>query len=61
VALLSVRCGDCVLGQPLSQSILRGRDANLRYEIVGVVEDILTYGVRQPAVDGVFYPLRQLP
>jgi putative ABC transport system permease protein len=48
-------------GQPLGQSILRGRDANLRYEIVGVVEDILTYGVRRPAVDEVFYPLRQLP
>lgn len=48
-------------GSPIGQSILRGRDANLRYAIVGIVEDIRSYGLRQPAVDEVFYPLRQLP
>jgi putative ABC transport system permease protein len=48
-------------GDPLGQSILRGRDANLRYEIVGIVEDVHTYGPRRAAVDEVFYPLRQLP
>jgi putative ABC transport system permease protein len=48
-------------GDPLGQSILRGRDANLRYEIIGVVEDIRTYGLRRDPVDEVFYPIRQLP
>jgi putative ABC transport system permease protein len=48
-------------GNPIGQVILRGRDANLRYEIVGVVEDVRSYGVRQPVVDEVFYPIRQLP
>jgi putative ABC transport system permease protein len=48
-------------GNPLGQAILRGRDANLRYEIVGIVDDVRSYGVRQPVVDEVFYPLRQLP
>jgi putative ABC transport system permease protein len=46
---------------PIGQAILRGRDANIRYEIVGIVEDIRTFGVRQPVVDEVFYPIRQLP
>jgi ABC-type antimicrobial peptide transport system permease subunit len=48
-------------GSPLGEAILRGRDANIRYEIVGVVADIRSYGVREPVVDEVFYPLRQLP
>jgi putative ABC transport system permease protein len=48
-------------GNPIGQVILRGREANLRYEIVGVVEDIRTYGLQQPAVEEVFYPFRQLP
>jgi predicted permease len=48
-------------GSPLGEAILRGRDANIRYEIVGVVEDIRSYGVQAPAVEEVFYPLRQLP
>jgi putative ABC transport system permease protein len=48
-------------GDPIGQSILRGREANLRYEIVGVVEDIRTYGIRREPVDEVFYPIRQLP
>lgn len=48
-------------GSPIGQSVLRGRDADLRYEIVGVVEDVRTYGVRSPVIEEVFYPLRQLP
>jgi putative ABC transport system permease protein len=48
-------------GRAVGEAILRGRDANLRYEIVGVVEDVRSYGIRRPAVDEVFYPLRQLP
>ncbi|HET9370530.1 MAG TPA: ABC transporter permease [Vicinamibacterales bacterium] len=48
-------------GDPIGQSVLRGRDADLRYEIIGVVEDVRTYGLRQDAVDEIFYPIRQLP
>jgi predicted permease len=48
-------------GNPLGQAILRGRNADIRYEIVGVVQDVRSYGLQQPAVDEVFYPLRQLP
>jgi putative ABC transport system permease protein len=48
-------------GNPIGQSILRGREANLRYEIVGVVGDVWTYGLQTPVVEEVFYPLRQLP
>jgi putative ABC transport system permease protein len=48
-------------GNPLGQAILRGRNADLRYEIVGVVQDVRSYGLQQPAVDEVYYPLRQLP
>jgi putative ABC transport system permease protein len=48
-------------GEPLGRAILRGRNADLRYEIVGVVQDVRSYGLQQPAVDEVFYSLRQLP
>jgi putative ABC transport system permease protein len=48
-------------GNPIGQAILRGREADLRYEIVGVVEDIRSYGLRRPVVEEIFYPLRQLP
>jgi putative ABC transport system permease protein len=48
-------------GSPVGQSVLRGREANLRYEIVGVVDDVRTYGLQTPVVEEVFYPLRQLP
>ena len=48
-------------GDPIGQAILRGRDANLRYEIIGIVADVRSYGLRQPVVDEVYYPLRQLP
>jgi putative ABC transport system permease protein len=48
-------------GDPLGQAILRGRNADLRYEIVGVVQDVRSYGLRQPVVDEVYYPLRQVP
>jgi putative ABC transport system permease protein len=48
-------------GDPLGHSILRGRNADLRHEIVGVVQDVQSYGLQRPAVDEVFYPLRQVP
>jgi putative ABC transport system permease protein len=48
-------------GDPIGQRVLRGRDADLAYEVVGVVEDVRSYGLRRPAVDEVYYPLRQLP
>jgi hypothetical protein len=48
-------------GRALGQVIRRGRDAGLAYEVVGVVEDVSSYGLRRPPVDEVFYPLRQLP
>jgi putative ABC transport system permease protein len=48
-------------GNPIGQTIRRGRDADLNYEIVGIVDDVHTYGLRRPPVDEVYYPLRQLP
>jgi predicted permease len=48
-------------GSPLGKTIRRGRDANIEYEIVGVVQDIRTFGVRRDSVEEVFYPIRQLP
>jgi predicted permease len=48
-------------GRGIGQVILRGINANIRYEVVGVVEDIKTTGARTAPADEVFYPFRQLP
>ncbi len=45
---------------PLGRTLLRGRDADVRAEIVGVVHDVKTNGVNNPAPDEIYYPMRQL-
>ena len=46
---------------PLGAVVLRGRDADQRFEIVGVVDDIRTNGPTNPAPDELFLPFRQVP
>jgi len=41
--------------------ILRGRDAELKAEIVGVIRDVKTNGLNAPTPDEIYYPMRQLP
>jgi predicted permease len=48
-------------GEPaLGHVILRGKDANVRAEIVGVVADVKTNGLNVAAPDEIYYPMRQL-
>jgi predicted permease len=44
----------------LGQTMLRGRDAEIRAEIVGVIRDVKTNGLNAPAPDEIYYPMRQL-
>jgi predicted permease len=46
---------------PLGRVLLRGRDADVRSEIVGVIRDVRTLGVNTPAPDEIYFPMRQLP
>ncbi|HEX6975733.1 MAG TPA: ABC transporter permease, partial [Vicinamibacterales bacterium] len=46
---------------PIGEVLLRGRDADQRFEIVGVVADVKTNGPRQDAPGEVFLPFRQVP
>ncbi len=46
---------------PLGKVLLRGRDAEIRSEIVGVIDDVKTNGLNAPAPDEIYYPMRQLP
>jgi len=46
---------------PLGQTLLRGRDAEIRAEIVGVIRDVKTNGLNVPAPDEIYFPMRQLP
>lgn len=46
---------------PLGDVILRGRNANERYEIVGVVADVKTNGLTAAPPDEIFYPFWQIP
>jgi predicted permease len=48
--------GETALGKVL----LRGRDAELRAEVVGVIRDVKTAGLNAPAPDEIYYPMRQL-
>ena len=48
--------GESALGKVL----LRGRDAEIKHEIVGVIHDVKTNGLNAPAPDEVYYPMRQL-
>lgn len=45
----------------IGQVILRGRDANQPFEVVGVVADVKTNGLRNPTPDEIFYSFRQIP
>ncbi len=45
----------------LGQVIRRGREADQLFEIVGVVSDVKTNGLRLPTPDETFYSFRQLP
>ncbi|HXI30974.1 MAG TPA: ABC transporter permease [Vicinamibacterales bacterium] len=45
----------------LGRIMLRGRDAELKAEIVGVIHDVKTNGLNVPAPDEIYYPIRQLP
>ena len=45
---------------PLGKIMLRGRDAEIRAEIVGVIHDVKTIGLNLPVPDEIYYPIRQL-
>jgi len=45
---------------PLGRTLLRGKDADVRAEIVGVIHDVKTNGLNNPAPDEIYYPMRQL-
>ena len=64
--------GVCIINQSLAKRlfpgesalgkiILRGRDAELKAEIVGVIHDVKTNGLNVPAPDEIYYPIRQVP
>jgi predicted permease len=49
-------------GEPaLGHILLRGKDADLKAEVVGVIHDVKTNGLNAPAPDEIYFPLRQLP
>ena len=45
---------------PLGHTLLRGRDAEIAAEIVGVIRDVKTNGLSAPTPDEIYYPMRQL-
>ncbi len=45
---------------PLGKVLLRGRDADIHVQIVGVVGDVKTSGLNAPPPDTIYYPVRQL-
>jgi len=44
----------------LGKVIRRGRDAEILSEIVGVIRDVKTNGLNNPAPDEIYYPMRQM-
>ena len=63
--------GVCIINESLAKRlfpgesalgtiILRGRDADIRAEVVGVIHDVKTNGLSAPAPDEVYYPFRQM-
>ena len=44
----------------LGKMLLRGSDADIKSEIVGVIRDVKTNGLNAPVPDEVYYPMRQL-
>jgi len=64
--------GVCIINETLAKRLfpgesalghimLRGRDAELKAEVVGVIHDVKTNGLNVPAPDEIYYPMRQLP
>ncbi len=45
---------------PLGKVLLRGRDADIHVEIVGIVGDVKSNGLNAPPPDTIYYPVRQL-
>lgn len=45
---------------PLGQVLLRGRDADVKVEVVGVFADVKSNGLNSPVPDEVYYPMSQL-
>jgi predicted permease len=45
---------------PLGHVLLRGRDAEIRAEIVGVIRNVNTIGINTPPPDEIYFPMRQL-
>lgn len=45
---------------PLGKVLLRGPNADIAHEIVGVIRDVKTNGLSAPVPDEIFYPMRQL-
>jgi predicted permease len=63
--------GVCIINESLStrlfagqsalgQVMLRGRDGEIKAEVVGVIRDVKTNGLNAPAPDEIYYPMRQL-
>ena len=61
----------CIINQPLATRLfpgespighvlMRGRDAEIRHEIVGVIGDVKSNGLNSPVPDEIYYPMRQL-
>lgn len=44
----------------VGQILLRGRDAEIKVEIVGVIADVKSAGLNAPAPDEIYYPMAQL-
>src|SRR4051794_2982317 len=44
----------------LGKTLLRGGNADIKSEIVGVIRDVKTNGLNAPVPDEIYYPLRQL-
>jgi predicted permease len=45
---------------PLGKVLLRGPNADIASEVVGVIADVKTLGLNVPAPDEIYYPMRQL-
>ena len=39
---------------------MRGRDADIKSQVVGVIRDVKTNGLNAPVPDEIYYPMRQL-
>lgn len=48
--------GESAIGKVL----LRGRDAEIAHEIVGIIPDVKSAGLNTPAPDEIYFPIRQL-